>query len=146
MTDWIDLKEFKRFPIAIEDTNAGGGVASFEEELKTDEKPGLEACDRDDDEPDDVNIGDESFLCSAESNDEVSVFDEHKIDDEEYVDDVESDPQFEDASQNYRHDSREMRERASSGWELYDQDRCADLKLDGATLFDVIVEENCVGV
>lgn len=85
---------------------------------------------------DDVNIGDESFLCSAESNDEVSVFDEHKIDDEEYVDDVESDPQFEDASQNFRHDSREMRERASSGWELYDQDRCADLKLDGATLFD----------
>lgn len=73
---------------------------------------------------DDVNIGDESFLCSAESNDEVSVFDEHKIDDEEYVDDVESDPQFEDASQNFRHDSREMRERASSGWELYDQDRC----------------------
>ncbi|KAI9991810.1 hypothetical protein PInf_017181 [Phytophthora infestans] len=125
---------------AVTDTNAGGGVASFEEELKTDEKPGLEACDRDDDEPgldefdrddfmeafraenlfgpvdvDDVNIGDESFLCSAESNDEVSVFDEHKIDDEEYVDDVESDPQFEDASQNFRHDSREMRERASSG-------------------------------
>ncbi|EEY63397.1 uncharacterized protein PITG_15115 [Phytophthora infestans T30-4] len=84
-------------PIAIEDTNAGGGAASLEEELKTDDELGLEACDRDDDEPgldefdrgtfmeafraenrfgpvdvDDVNIGDESFLCSAESDDEDS--------------------------------------------------------------------------
>ncbi|EEY62792.1 uncharacterized protein PITG_15207 [Phytophthora infestans T30-4] len=83
--------------IAIEDTNAGGGAASFEEELKPDDEPGLEACARDDDEPglaefdrddfmevfraenlfgpvdvDDVNIGDESFLCSAESDDEDS--------------------------------------------------------------------------
>ncbi|KAI9980946.1 hypothetical protein PInf_010296 [Phytophthora infestans] len=112
--------------IAIEDTNAGGGAASFEEELKPDDEPGLEACARDDDEPglaefdrddfmevfraenlfgpvdvDDVNIGDESFLCSAESDDEDSVFDGHEIDEEEYVDDVESDPEFEDASQRF---------------------------------------------
>ncbi|EEY62426.1 uncharacterized protein PITG_14877 [Phytophthora infestans T30-4] len=109
-----------------------------------------EACDRDDDEPgldkfdrdyfmeafraenlfgpvdvDDVNIGDESFLCSAESDDEDSVFDEHEIDDEEYVDDVESDPEFEDASQNLRQNMREIRELASSGWEIYDQGNCA---------------------
>ncbi|KAI9984729.1 hypothetical protein PInf_006098 [Phytophthora infestans] len=64
---------------------------------------------------DDVNIGDESFLCSAESDDEDSVFDEHEIDDEEYVDDVESDPEFEDASQNLRQNMREIRELASSG-------------------------------
>ncbi|ETM99938.1 hypothetical protein PPTG_18527 [Phytophthora nicotianae INRA-310] len=130
------------------DRNTGDGEANAEEEMKTEDEPTLDAFDRDDFmeafraenlfgpvDIDDVNISDESFPCSVES-DEESAFDEQESDEEEYVDEVESDPEFEDTSQGFRQDDRAMRELASSGWILYGEDHCADLKLDGAALCD----------
>ncbi|KAI9982408.1 hypothetical protein PInf_008351 [Phytophthora infestans] len=102
-------------PIAIEDTNAGGGAASLEQELKTDDELGLEACDRDDDEPglDETDRG--TFMEAFRAENCFGPVDVDDVNIEEYVDDVESDPEFEDASQNFRQDMREMRELASSG-------------------------------
>ncbi|POM78602.1 hypothetical protein PHPALM_3846, partial [Phytophthora palmivora] len=117
-------------------------VENFEEERKTEDEPAFDAFDRDDFmeafraenlfgpvDVDDVNLSDEPFLCSAESEDEGSAFDEQEGGEEDYVDDVESDPDFEDVSEVFRQDDAECVSLLVPGGN-------SELKLDGAALYN----------
>ncbi|ETL85036.1 hypothetical protein L917_15297 [Phytophthora nicotianae] len=84
---------------------------------------------------DDINVAGESFAYGAESEDDDEAFDETGSDEEEFADEVESDREFEDESDLFQQDDPAMRELGNSGWEIYDQDHCADRSLSGADLY-----------
>ncbi|ETP36128.1 hypothetical protein F442_15841 [Phytophthora nicotianae P10297] len=84
---------------------------------------------------DDINVAVESFAYGAESEDDEETFDEAGNDEEEYADEVESDPVFDDESGVFQQDDAAMRGLGESGWKIYDQDHCANLSLGGADLY-----------
>ncbi|KUF86785.1 hypothetical protein AM588_10002325 [Phytophthora nicotianae] len=73
---------------------------------------------------DDINVAVESFAYGAESEDDEETFDEAGNDEEEYADEVESDPVFDDESGVFQQDDAAMRGLGESGWKIYDQDHC----------------------
>ncbi|KAJ8524872.1 hypothetical protein ON010_g16244 [Phytophthora cinnamomi] len=71
--------------------------------------------------PDDVNVVPDIFSVSDESEEGDSAFYDIDPELEEFVDDVESDSEYEDEGENFQQDDDEMR---GLEWEIFDQDHC----------------------